>query len=177
MSRCRNETSCGRLCLAPPISLPSDLPAYTNCTVLLNSLVLRDLPSSVDHEALMVLSGVQTVLGSVIIADNKYLASLWFLPSLHMAENVTVTNNFNLVDARLPSLAPQIAASAVSANNFRLCPQRSIVPDTASTVLCAGIILKFWLYTSCPDLAASFIAIANMYLNGVSVVSAFLFST
>ena len=50
------------------------------------------------------LSSLQVVMQSVTISDSTSLVSLSFLRNLRSAGSVYVTNNNNLIDARLPSL-------------------------------------------------------------------------
>jgi hypothetical protein len=102
-SQCR-DTVCDHLCRPQPIGHGANLSAFEGCEVLLGGLTIANLPMHIDETALSVLAGVSKIAGPLRIINNQYLTSLSFLANVDTLERLEITNNPNLIDARLPQL-------------------------------------------------------------------------
>ena len=90
-----------------------------------------NLDESVDEDLLFdSLKTIQLMRGSLVIKDNPYLASLYFLRNVVSIGNLTLLNNPNLVDARLSSVVSIGSVNVLGSN--RLCPAR--YPSTMNLV-------------------------------------------
>eukprot|EP00050_Salpingoeca_kvevrii_P017053 m.61267 g.61267 ORF g.61267 m.61267 type:complete len:2175 (+) comp7330_c0_seq1:95-6619(+) len=114
---------CDVPCQAQPIQQLVDLEYYTqsNCKTIAGSLIIRELPASMNpHVLTQALRNVTQIIGKLIVRENRWLCSLDFLPSLESVDSIEVVGNTNLVDARLLSLRQ--TASVFVEGNPHLCP-------------------------------------------------------
>ncbi|EDQ85058.1 uncharacterized protein MONBRDRAFT_12183 [Monosiga brevicollis MX1] len=146
---CRHSVTDKSVCPGGIITSLADLAPYSDylCTVIDGSLKILGPLEFAEHE-LGVLARVEHVLGGVIVQDAPSLVSLDFLQSLRTANMVTVTDNVNLLDLRLPLLKNTIPM--VLTSNPRLCHNVSRVLESAS----CGIV-DVSARIRCPALAAA----------------------
>ena len=121
------EGSCVSACeLCPVICSPEQLldqlrlsttPSH-RCEVVTGSLELVGLTSP-ESQLRAVLGSVSVVVGSLSVMDFGQLVSLSFLAQLERVDGIVLQNNLNLLDARLPSLMPNVPI--VSRGNTILC--------------------------------------------------------
>jgi hypothetical protein len=82
------------------------------------------LPANVIEDSLNdFLVKIRVIRGIVSVSDNRYLTSLSFMRNVESIDGISLANNPNLVDARLPSLT-YLGGSVAVASCFRLCPAR-----------------------------------------------------
>lgn len=152
-----------------PFTSPSDLDVYANrsCSVLVGGLILRNLDRSIDEDALSVFSTVATVVGHVVVDSNPYLMGLPFLVALRTAQSVTVTNNPNLIDARLPSLDVATQLAVVEYGNMRVCSNNRAGSSTVvlSLAPCATRTLVFYIELKCSDMLPAALSHFSSLLN------------
>jgi hypothetical protein len=164
-NRCTNTcpvSVCGSRCAARPILDGSDLDFYANCSLVLGGLSLMNLPTSLGPDELMGLQTIRKIAGPLVVADNAYLTSLAFLSSLETAESVRITNNANLVDARLPALSLATTAAVAVDLNPRLCPARSLPSATSRDQgECAGTDLVLRVDCTANDVAHCIVGLAR----------------
>ena len=133
---------CGNLCEAFPITDLSSLMLYSsqNCTLIAGDLHIAYLPSLV-HEDLLFdhLKQVVFLRGSLFVHDNQFLSSLVFFCNVTAVNNVSLSNNPNLVDARMSALQNMAGLVDVIACN-RLCPARyTVVGPSPNDTGCANL--------------------------------------
>lgn len=173
---CTNHhSSQDNVCLTVPITQLSDVAYYANrsCTVLVGSLILRNMGADVDEDALMVLAGVTKIAGPVVVDDNINIMSLVFLTSLRTAQSITITKNTNLIDARLPNLDISTQLAVKEYENYRVCPSKkaapglrsAVSPGTQPQIECPKRNLHFTMLSSCTYLADSITPVIAGYLN------------
>ena len=136
MSQC---PLCGTVCASFPVTDADSATYYASkrCTVIHGDLFVTNIPSSVFEELLLDLfSDVKVIRGKIYVNNNLFLTSLSFLGNLTSVGGISLLNNPNLVDARLPSLTTLDGDVAVK-GCFRLCPVRyprlSIEPVPAAS--------------------------------------------
>ncbi len=123
MSRC---DVCGILCEAFPVFDAASLGIYSsnNCSVIVGDLHISELPIDLgEFELSQGFQGVSSIRGFIYVSNNPYLTSLSFLSQVVSVSGVTLFNNPNMVDARLPSLF-RLSEAFTAEGCDRLCPQR-----------------------------------------------------
>ena len=118
---------------------------------MLGGLTLMNLPPDLDADALGALRCITKIAGPLRVSNNAHLTSLGFLAELDTVEAITVTNNANLVDARLPRLTrASLAGTITTALNPRLCAAYRVGDGSnASTATCVGVDLQLQVSCSC----------------------------
>jgi hypothetical protein len=134
---------CGNICEAFPITDLSSLRLYSSqkCTLIAGDLHIAYL-SSLVHEDILFdnLKQVVFLRGSLFVHDNQFLSSLVFFRNVTAVNNVSLSNNPNLVDARMPSLQNMAGQLDVIACN-RLCPERyTVVGPSPNDTGCANLV-------------------------------------
>ena len=125
---CKSTCStCGNACQARRVTDRGNLEYYyrSNCTVIFGTLYIASVADLVPSELMRAFSGVEIIRGDLVVDSNPTIVSLECFGRLGRVDNVFISNNPSLVDARLP-LATFDGGVYVS-NNVRLCP--SYWPD------------------------------------------------
>eukprot|EP00045_Choanoeca_perplexa_P016726 m.229631 g.229631 ORF g.229631 m.229631 type:complete len:1594 (+) comp17343_c0_seq1:69-4850(+) len=109
-----------RACEGGVLTSTSDLQRYAGlrCVLITSGLSIVG-PTDLTEVDLMALQHVQHVSGPLIIRNMKPIVNLDFLQELRTAHLIDLSNNVNLMDARLPYLKPSVKVS--SSENPRLC--------------------------------------------------------
>ena len=144
VSQCPSS-SCGTTCTTRPIIDARDILYFSNCSLVLGGLSLMNLAPDLDVDALQPLQAITKIAGPLRVIDNQYLTSLSFLNNLTTVESIVVSDNRNLVDARLPRLTPASLAGTITQTlNPRLCPARRVGgAGNATASVCATTDLVF----------------------------------
>ena len=88
--------------------------------MIFGTLYIASVANVVPSELMRAFSGVEIIRGDLVVDSNPTIVSLESFGRLGRVDNVFVSNNPSLVDARLP-LATFDGGVYVS-NNVRLCP-------------------------------------------------------
>ena len=172
-------TDCGNLCEAFPITDLSSLILYSSkkCTLIAGDLHIAYLPSLV-HEDFLIdnLKQVVFLRGSLFVHDNQFLSSLVFFRNVTAVNNVSLSNNPNLVDARMPSLRTMAGRFDVIACD-RLCPARyARVGQSPNDAGCANLVRLSFVsvggsYTLSADYTLSVLVTALRFFSNGTVCS------
>jgi hypothetical protein len=178
VSRCPD---CGNLCEAFPVTDLDSLKLYSSqgCTLISGDLHITNLPSSVTEDNLFDhLSNVRFLRGSLIVHDNHFLSSLAFARKVVVVTDVSLSNNPNLIDARMPSLQ-RFLGHFEAKGCHRLCPARyTVVGPSPSDDGCPSLLRLGFLSILGPnelsvDYACSIVSNAFRFFSNGAVCQKF----
>lgn len=110
-----------------PITDLSTLQSYGDqaCDVIIGTVVITNLPVEVTEDILFDhLGSVKQIHGEVHVSNNQFLTSLSFMASVQSVHALHVSNNPNMVDARLPSLQTIESSIVIVSQCANLCAAR-----------------------------------------------------
>jgi hypothetical protein len=132
--------ACGVTCQSRRIVDNGNLEYYrnANCTILLGDLYITSETDLLQSDLAAAFSSVSIIRGDLVISGNLRLTSLWFFAQLATVDNIVITDNAALVDARIPSL--DYVEDITMSGNPRLCDNRAPKsPLSASQINCVSL--------------------------------------
>ena len=113
------------------------------CTSLAGDLVIASLEHVTVDELNAAFGMIETIDGNLVIRGSPGIVTLDFLSSLWTVQNVTLSHNVNLVDARIITL--ESVGMIDNSHNERLCPARhlslTLIEETADCVSVDGTLI------------------------------------
>ena len=166
-------TTCGTLCAAFPIMDLQSLELYKTkgCTIISGDLYIQNLPVQISRTTLFESLGtVKYIKGDLHFKDNDYLTSLVFLHNLVSVNNIYLSNNPQLIDAKLASLQSMNGELSVEGCPW-LCPARFTVISGGPAVDdsgCSNVALTYYFHVDGPVLKSNLVVLGGVVSRVVS---------
>ena len=166
-------TTCGTLCAAFPITDQGTLSLYKSkeCTIISGDLYMQNIPVDVTRSILTSsLSTVKIIKGDLHFKDNEHLTSLVFLHNLVSVNNISLSNNPQLIDAKLASLQSMNGELSVEGCPW-LCPARFTVISGGPAVDdsgCSNVALTYYFHVDGPVLNSNLAVLGGVVSRVVS---------